>query len=263
LRANLALDDEIQSRLLLSGSRGNCSTERDDDTVVTADCENDERRRVAIEMLRDLDVRVIAEDRPRVDWLGRYEQSLEPLLIGRSFVVAPDRSLIRRDSDRIAIIIPQQQAFGTGAHETTALCLEMLERIDVKNKRGLDIGTGTGLLAIAMQLLGARKVIAFDNDLDAFGPLRENRRRNSVDGMPVFIGSIDSLRDAIFDVVTINIIPEVIVAMIGRVRTKRLILSGILTIKRDDVVAAASAHGFALEREDVKGEWWAGMFASG
>ncbi len=230
--------------------------------IVTAYFDTPDQRDRAMKMLCDIDARFRADDRPRVDWLERYEQSLEPLFIGRSFVVAPDPSLVPRDSERMRIIVPQEQAFGTGSHETTSLCLEMLERIDLRDKRGLDIGSGSGILAIAMHRLGAQMVIAFDNDLDALGPLRDNRRRNGVD-IRIFIGSIESLRGATFDVVTMNIVPEVIMAMLDRVRARRLILSGILSTKRDDVVAAASAHGLTLEREELKGEWWAGMFTSG
>jgi ribosomal protein L11 methyltransferase len=258
-----ALEDEVQSRLFLTDSTGNSSSEKDGIVTITAFFDQADQRDQAMEMLRDIDTRLRADDRPRVDWLQHYEQSLEPLFIGRSFVVAPDPSLIPRGTERLRIIVPQEQAFGTGSHETTALCLEMLERIDIRGKHALDIGSGSGILAIAMHRLGARKVIAFDKDLDAFGPLRDNRKRNDVADLSVFIGSIESMRGGVFDIVTMNIVAEVIIAMLGQVTARRLILSGILTTKRDDVVAAASTHGFALEREEVKGEWWAGMFASG
>lgn len=203
---------------------------------------------------------MLVDDRPRVDWLQRYEQSLEPIFIGERFVVAPDRALIPEDTDRIAIVVPQEQAFGTGSHETTTLCLEMLERMDLRGKRGLDIGSGSGILAIAMQKLGAAKVVAFDNDLDAYGPLRENRMRNSAD-LSIFIGGIEALRGGVFDVVTMNIVPEVILPLLPEVRRHvrgDLILSGILTTRRDDVVRAA---GTPVEERE-RGEWWAGRFGA-
>jgi ribosomal protein L11 methyltransferase len=216
----------------------------------------------AARQLADLHPRPI--DRERVDWLEHYQQSLAAMEIGRRFLVAPDASLLR-DPARIAIVVPQEQAFGTGSHETTALCIEMLESLDVEGKRGLDIGTGSGILAIAMARLGAKKVIAFDNDPDAYAALRDNRIRNEVEEsvMPLFIGSVEALRDGSFDVVTMNIIPEVILPLlpdvIGHV-AGTLILSGILVIKRDEVVAAAAEHGLELVSERSKGEWWAGAF---
>jgi ribosomal protein L11 methyltransferase len=262
--AGAALEDEVQSRLFLTDSSGNSSSEKDGIVTISAFFDTADQRDEAITMLRGIDARVRAEDRPHVDWLERYEQSLEPLFIGRSFVVAPDSSLVR-GSERLRIIVPQEQAFGTGSHETTSLCLEMLERLEIKDKRGLDIGSGSGILAIAMHRLGAQKVIAFDHDLDAFGPLRDNRMRNGVPDstMPIFIGGIESLRGGTFDVATMNIVPEVIVAMLGQVRARLLILSGILVTRRDEVISAASGHGLALDAEAAKGDWWAGMFASG
>ncbi|HSP34229.1 MAG TPA: 50S ribosomal protein L11 methyltransferase, partial [Thermoanaerobaculia bacterium] len=133
-----------------------------------------------------------------------------------------------------------------------------LERIDLRGKRGLDIGSGSGILAIAMEKLGAEEVVAFDNDPDAYGPLRDNRMRNGA-RFPIFIGGVEALRKGVFDVVTMNIIPEVILPLLPQVKRHvrgHLILSGILAVRRDEVVAAAGK----LEAESVRGEWWAGMF---
>jgi ribosomal protein L11 methyltransferase len=251
----------VQARLFLTSSCGSSSVENGGTVTLTAYFDSAEDRDAARSAFRDFDVR--ADNRPRVDWLEHYEQSLEPMLIGRSFIVAPDASLIG-GIDRIPIIVPQEQAFGTGSHETTWLCLEMLERIDMRGKRGLDIGSGSGILALAMIRLGAARAIAFDNDVDAYGPLRDNRIRNSIreTEMPLFIGSIESLRGGVFDVATMNILPEVIIRLMPEVRLHvagHLILSGILATQRDEVIAAA---GKPVD-EAQRGEWWVGMFASG
>ncbi|MBV8546125.1 MAG: 50S ribosomal protein L11 methyltransferase, partial [Acidobacteria bacterium] len=113
--------------------------------------------------------------------------------------------------------------------------------------------------------LGADRVIAFDNDVDAFAALRDNRVRNDVDDarMPIFIGGLEALRGGTFEIVTMNIIPEVIIPLLGDVTRHvagSLILSGILVIKRDDVVRACAAHGLEIVEERTKGEWWAGRF---
>jgi len=198
-------------------------------------------------------------DRPHVDWLQRYQQSLQPLFVGKSFVIAPDPSLIPPDSGRLALVIPQEQAFGTGSHESTALCIELLEDIDLHGRRVLDVGAGSGILALAMLRLGARKAIAFDIDLDAFTALRENAIRNRLE-LAAFIGTIDALRPQTFDVVTMNILPDVIVALLPKVRGRSLVLSGILDVQREHVVDACERRGLVLEREAAKGEWWAGSF---
>jgi ribosomal protein L11 methyltransferase len=115
-----------------------------------------------------------------------------------------------------------------------------------------------------MLRLGAAKAIAFDHDPDAFGALRDNRIRNAIDParMPLFIGGIESLRGGLFDVVTMNIIPEVIVALLPEVVKRageHLLLSGILATRRDEVTSAAAALGWHVRDEREKGEWWAGL----
>ena len=255
-----AAEELVQSRLFLTRSTGSVAGTN----LLEAYFDSAADRDAAMELLRGLDgVDVHAEERERVDWLAQYEQSLQPLLIGDSFVVAPDARLIPAGTTRYALVVPQEQAFGTGSHETTSLCIELLEGLKIE--RGLDVGAGSGILGLAMCRLGAEKVIAFDNDLDAYGALRDNRIRNGVadERMPLFIGGVEALRGGRFDVVTMNIIPEVIVPLLGRITAhvkRTLILSGILVDRAAEVVAACERHGLRLAEERIKGEWWAGSF---
>jgi ribosomal protein L11 methyltransferase len=261
-----ALEELVQSRLYLTPSTGSSSIEINGTTTISAYFDTAEERNDAAREVADIEgIDLHAVDRERIDWLDRYQQSLEPIFIGEHFVVAPDAALIPSDTTRHAIIVPQEQAFGTGSHETTSLCIEILETLDVAGKHGLDVGAGSGILALAMLRLGAAQVIAFDNDVDAFAALNDNRVRNGVGDarMPVFIGGIDALRGGVFEIVTMNIIPEVIIPLLGEVTRHvggSLILSGILVIKRDDVVSACAARGLFLAEERSKGEWWAGRF---
>ena len=258
LSIEIAGDEElVQSRLFLTNSTGSTTV---GEHTIEAYFDSAADRAAAAEMLGDFPLQML--ERTREDWLQKYQQSLEPLHIGRRFVIVPDP-----DMAPLTIIVPQEQAFGTGSHETTSLCIEILESLDVKGKRGLDIGAGSGILALAMHRLGAAKAIAFDNDNDAYGALRDNRIRNGVPdaAMPLFIGSVEALRGGTFDVVTMNIIPEVIVPLLGDVVPRlapeaRLILSGILVVRREFVIDAAATHGLELVHEREKGEWWAGVF---
>jgi ribosomal protein L11 methyltransferase len=250
-------EDDVLARLFLTASTGSTS----ENGVITAYFDSPEERDAALSVLEGLDVE--ATERERLNWLDMYQQSLRPLLIGQRFIVAPDAKLIE-DADRIALVVPQEQAFGTGSHETTSLCIELLEGMPIR--RGLDVGAGSGILALAMLKLGAEKAIAFDNDPDAYGALRDNRQRNGIDEarMPLFIGTTDALRAGKFDVITMNIIPEVIIPILGDVAARMsgtLIVSGVLTARRGDVVAAAQTHGLALRDERTKSEWWAGVFS--
>lgn len=242
-------EDEILARLFLTATTGSTS----ENGVVTAYFDSPADRDAALPLLEGFTARAV--DRDGVDWLELYQQSLHPLFIGSRFVVAPDASLIPRETDRIALVVPQEQAFGTGSHETTSLCLEVLESFDLRGKRAADVGAGSGILALAMLRLGAAHVVAFDNDVDAYAALRENAIRNDL-RPALFIGGIEALRNATFDIVTMNIIPEVIFAILPQLRTRELIVSGVLTERRDEVVAAMRDYEMVDER--TKGEWWAG-----
>jgi ribosomal protein L11 methyltransferase len=249
-------EDDVLARLFLTASTGSTS----EDGVITAYFDSAEERDAAMSAFEGMDVE--AAERERRNWLDLYQQSLEPLFIGERFVVAPAAALMP-ETDRHKIVVPQEQAFGTGSHETTSLCIELLEGIKVK--KGLDVGAGSGILALAMLKLGAERAIAFDNDPDAYGALRDNRQRNGIEEerMPIFIGTTDALRGGKFDVITMNIIPEVILPILGDVKQHMagaLIVSGVLTTRRDDVVAAADRHGLELRGERTKNEWWAGVF---
>jgi ribosomal protein L11 methyltransferase len=261
--SDAALEEQVQSRLFLTPSTGSTS----DDNGVYAYFDDAAARDAALESLRDLRVEVRITERERVDWLDLYQQSLEPMEIGERFIVAPDASLIPAGSERLALVIPQEQAFGTGSHETTSMCVEVLEMADCEGKRGLDVGAGSGILALAMLRLGASKVIAFDNDVDTFAALRENRMRNAIapEQMSLFIGGLDALAGGTFDVITMNILPDVILPLLPHVvrhmaAGARLILSGILITRANEIVASAKrlSLGVALEKE--KGEWWSGVF---
>ncbi|HUP48161.1 MAG TPA: 50S ribosomal protein L11 methyltransferase [Thermoanaerobaculia bacterium] len=265
--ADTALEELVQAALFRTASRGSSAEEANGTTTISAWFDSAAARGEAEAALRGLEVELDASERERIEWLERYEQSLHPIEIGERFVVAPDPSLFPPRSERLPIVVPQEQAFGTGSHETTALCMALLETLSLGGRRGLDIGSGSGILALAMLRLGVRKVVAFDSDPDAYAALRENRARNGVrDGeMPLFIGSIEALRGGTFDIMAMNIIPEVIVSLLGEVVPRMsdsaaLIVSGVLVERREEVIEAARRHRLALRTGRERGEWWAGLF---
>ena len=265
------LEDRVEGILFLTTSLGSEIGERAGLTLVSCWFATEEERDGARAMLEGVEgLELESSAREPEDWLALYKQSLEPLFIGRRFVVVPAPDLIPPATDRIAIVIPQERAFGTGSHESTALCLAMLEKGGVEGKRGLDIGTGSAILAIGMALLGARKVFAFDNDLETWEVAPKNLARNGVEEGRIgfFIGGIESLRAyPAFDVVTMNILPHVIIPALPDVAGVlapggRLILSGILVSQRGEVVAAAERGGLRVVEEASKGEWWCGVVGS-
>lgn len=261
------LDDLVSATLYLSGCGGSSSQDNSAGLrLVLAYFETVAQRTEVNELLgarEGLGLRSV--DREREDWLAHYQQSLIAIPVGRRFIVAPEWALIR-DSDRIPLVIPQEQAFGTGSHETTALCLQMLEGIDHRGVRGLDVGTGSAILAIAMSRLGARQVIAFDNDLEAIPPAVGNLERNGIgrEAIVLFCGTLSAMTGA-FDVVTMNILPDVILPLLPDVRNNMisdgsLILSGILISRSDEVISAAGRNGLQCVVSATRGEWWCGRF---
>ncbi len=266
----LEYDDLVERILFLSCSAGSSIDQVDDLTTVRLYFTSRELRDDAIAMFPgDLaEMEIVPEEAEKIDWLEYYEHSLEPIEIGRTWVVVPDRRLLPEDSGRKPLVIPQEHAFGTGSHETTSLCLAMMESIDLAGKRVIDIGTGSGILAIAMQKLGAGRVVAFDNDSDTWGVVRANMRRNAVPERTIelFFGTVESIAEGeTFDLTTMNIIPEVILPSLPAVASHvteggSVIFSGILTDRAPMVVARANECGLELVEESERGEWWCGRF---
>ena len=121
-----ALEDVVQLRLYLTPSTGSSSSEANGTMTISAYFDDADSRDQAAREFGEIDgVDLHATDRERIDWLDRYQQSLEPLYIGDRFIVAPDAALIPADATRHALIVPQEQAFGTGSHETTSMCVEL------------------------------------------------------------------------------------------------------------------------------------------
>ena len=129
------------------------------------------------------------------DWARRSQADLTAVRVGR-IVVAPPWDLPRvagSAAPDVVIVIEPSMGFGTGHHATTRLCLQLLQDLDLRGRRVIDIGTGSGVLAIAAARLGASSVVAVDNDPDALLNARENITRNDVSGIEVVEADVTRL----------------------------------------------------------------------
>ena len=175
------------------------------------------------------------------DWAARSQADLKPVTVGR-FTVFPNPD--PRTPNRFSIVIPPSTAFGTGHHATTRLCLAAMQRVDLGGRRVLDVGTGSGLLAIAAGRLGAAEVVGVDNDPDAIRTAEENLALNG-GGARVRFEALDLRRLSIppADLVIANLTAALLCAeapALGRAAAPggRLVLSGLLAEEAGAVEAA-------------------------
>jgi ribosomal protein L11 methyltransferase len=207
------------------------------------------------------------------DWAKRSQENLQPVTVGRLTIVPNPQSRSQSESQlqaaignrqsAICLLIPPSMAFGTGHHATTRLCLEALQTTDLRQKTVLDLGTGSGVLAIAAALLGAAHATGIDCDPDAVQTARDNRDLNpaSRDRVAFERGDLAATRLPSSAVVTANLTGPLLVraasTIAGAVSAGgTLIVSGLLADERDDVCRAYAPMTAVWERED---EGWAGI----
>ncbi|HEX3702907.1 MAG TPA: 50S ribosomal protein L11 methyltransferase [Vicinamibacterales bacterium] len=221
-------------------------------------------RDAACAELRARGYRTVPLDVSDEDWARRSQDGLEPITIGRITVVPrlPTSDSRSSGADSVApitIVIEPSMGFGTGHHATTRLCLDALQRADVAGKSVLDVGTGSGVLAIAADRLGAARALGIDYDADAVQSARGNATLNP-EAMHTAFALLDltasPLPDA--DIVTANLTGALLVtsaaALLAAVRAGgTLILSGILAEERDLVRQAFAAAEIIKERDEA--EW--------
>jgi ribosomal protein L11 methyltransferase len=188
---------------------------------------------------------VVREEETDRDWVQSARDLLQPMEVGERFYLVPEWRDDPTPAGRFRIVVNPGMAFGTGVHETTRLCLEALERYVRKGARVLDVGTGSGILAKAAELLGAERVWACDIDPIAV----------EIAGMG-FVGSADAVASGLADIVTANISPEAIVGLAPElVRVLRpggvLLASG---FERHEVERVRAALPVAREVRE-KGNW--------
>lgn len=212
------------------------------------------------------------------DWAQSWRRGLRPRRTGERLVVAPSWTEPELRPDDILIVVDPEMAFGTGEHATTRGALRALEVAVRPGDRVLDVGTGSGILAIAAALLGAKEVMAIESDPDAIENAQDNLRRNGVaERVDLIHGLVDDaflamLGPGRFDVIVANVLSGVLVPLLpafhaaltpprgDREGAGQLILGGILEEEADDVIDAASRAGFTLVAEDLEEEWWGGRF---
>lgn len=197
------------------------------------------------------------------DWADAWKEHYRPIRAGRCVVVRPPWYDYQSEGDDVVVVLDPGMAFGTGTHQTTRLALMLLEDELSPGMTVLDVGTGSGILAISAALLGARAVRAIDIEPVAIRRAADNARLNQVtDVVHLDVGSLDpnEAEPVTYDLVVANIIARVLVdlapALARSVRPGgRLILSGIIESKEASVEAAFAGQGMERLRREVMDDW--------
>lgn len=197
-----------------------------------------------------------ADLRPRVEpgedggWAERFQRSLAPFPLGAGFQVVPTEAPAGAGAPgRIPIHLPPGRAFGTGDHPTTALCLEYLEREVSPGMHLLDVGTGSGILAIAAARLGAARVVAVEPDREAAAVALANFRRNGVARrVELVAGGLAEVRGSWFDRLAANLLARALVELMPEIALRLrpdggAVLSGMTAEEWEAVADAAQARG--------------------
>ncbi|KXG78519.1 Ribosomal protein L11 methyltransferase [Fervidicola ferrireducens] len=194
------------------------------------------------------------------DWANAWKAYYQILRIGERLVIKPSWLDYEPKAGEVVIELDPGMAFGTGTHETAAMCLELLERYVKEGQTVIDVGCGSGILSIAAAKLGAAKVLAIDKDQVAVKVAEENVERNGVGQVEVVRG--DGLRGTNFkaDIIVANIIADVIVEMAADAAANLkdggfFICSGIIKDKKLPVCRALENAGFDVVEEMEKGDW--------
>ncbi|MCF6095931.1 50S ribosomal protein L11 methyltransferase [Thermovorax subterraneus] len=194
------------------------------------------------------------------DWANAWKAYYQILRIGKRLVIKPSWLDYEPKAQEVMIELDPGMAFGTGTHETTAMCLELLEKYVKEGQTVIDVGCGSGILSIAAAKLGAAKVLAIDKDQVAVKVARENVERNGVGQVEVVRG--DGLKGTNFkaDIIVANIIADVIVEMVADAAANLkdggfFICSGIIKDKKFYVCRALEKAGFDVVEEMEKGDW--------
>ena len=200
---------------------------------------------------------VVAEQ----DWTESWKAAFRPFRLGSHMVIKPSWETFETQPGDHIIEIDPGMAFGTGTHETTGMCVELVERYVKPGDRVIDIGTGTGILAIAAAHMGANPVLATDLDKVAVRVAAENVKINGFEGViETRCGDLLDVVSESGDVVIANIIADVIILLAEPVRARIVdggvfICSGIAVNRLDDVLAALNAAHYKVLETLTQGEW--------
>ena len=212
---------------------------------------------------------VTVDETEDIDWINNWKQYFHQFYIDDILVIPSWESVSVEDADKMVLHIDPGTAFGTGMHETTQLCIRQLRKYVTSETELLDVGTGSGILAILSLMFGAKHAVGTDLDVCAAEAVSQNCEANGIDPerFEMMIGNIISDRDVRdkvgydrYDIVVANILADVLVLLtpviIDQLKVGGIyITSGIIDDKEETVVEAVKAAGLTVLDVTYQGEW--------
>ena len=200
------------------------------------------------------------------DWSESWKQYYKPIPLGKVTIVPAWEKYDARDGEVIIRMDPGM-AFGTGTHETTRLVMKIMQDEILGGERFLDVGTGSGILSICASKLGARTCNAYDIDPVAVKVAAENAKADGCDNITVGVSDLlrgVDLSHGKYDFCVANIVADIIIRMMPDINKyltddATLILSGIIAMRRDEVVLSVVENGYKIIREEKENDWLALM----
>lgn len=194
------------------------------------------------------------------DWENGWKKYYKPYRAGEKIVIKPLWEEYENKKQDIVVEIDPGMAFGTGTHETTKMCIKALEKYVRPESNVFDIGTGSGILAIAASKLGAKEVTAVDLDPVAVESALKNISYNNIKNIKVFHGNLMEGVHGKADILVINIIADVILSLTEEVKKFLVsegifISSGIIIDRKEEVVENLQNNGFCIREINEDGEW--------
>ncbi len=195
------------------------------------------------------------------DWANNWKKYFKPFKVGEKFLIKPSWENLENPEGRAVLEIDPGTAFGTGMHETTSLCIAMLEGVVKPGDTVLDVGTGSGILSIASLLLGAKDAFGCDIDEKSVATAKENAEKNG------FAGKFDAVQSDLlksvtgsYDIVIANIVADIVIELLGEIKPYlkkggSMVISGIISKRIPDIENAIQENSFSILEKRMKNDW--------
>lgn len=207
--------------------------------------------------------------RSDTEWKDNWRKYYKTFKISDRVVIKPSWEDYSPVNDEVVIELEPGMAFGTGTHQTTEMCAKLLDHVIKGNERVLDLGCGTGILGIIAAKLGAKNVLCVDVDDAACKVATENAQKNNVsDVVDIKHGELQDIEKKEYDIIVVNIIADVIISLLPDLKAycsnkTNILLSGIISDRREEVYQVAKEQGYDLVSVQSMGEWVAMQICTG